>query len=172
MTAHAAYDNGYDTLVVPRPRSRRPTNRNLTDDALVSSPGGGLTTSAFSVNRFPTWLLSICDKVSELVQLPTGWDGHDGRPVKLDVAAFAIQFLFETLEPDGPEPQIVPLSYGGVQLEWHEQQIDLEIEVVAPNRMFVSFEDHKTGEEFEKEFSTNYAEVARVLRLLSLRKQG
>ncbi len=85
--------------------------------------------------------------MNELMRLPLGWDGHDGRPVDFDVADFAVQFLLQTLEPNGPAPLVVPTSYGGLQLEWHEQEIDLEIEVEAPNRIFVSFEDRESGEE-------------------------
>ena len=99
---------------------------------MSSWSSGGLTTSAFGVNRFPSWLLSTVDRIRELVMLPVGWDGHDGRPVDIDLAAFAVQFLLQMLEPDGPAPQIVPLSYGGIQLEWHEQGIDLDVEGDAP----------------------------------------
>lgn len=132
-------------------------------------PSGRSTTSAFGINRTPIWLLSTSDRIIELVRLSLGWDGHDGRPVNFDVAAFAVQFLLQTLEPDGPAPLVVPLSYGGVQLEWHEEGIDLEIEVEAPNRIFVSFEDRETGEEFEQEFSTDYTEVTRIMRILASR---
>lgn len=172
MTALAVYDSGYDTLLArQRVRLRPPIRQGLTDDANVLSLSGGATTSAFGVNRFPNWLLSVCNRLNELVRLPLGWDGHDGRPVELDVAVFAAQFLLQTLEPDGPAPLVVPLSYGGVQLEWHENGIDLEIEVEAANRIFVSFEDRETGEEFEKGFSTNYTEVARIMRILASRQR-
>ena len=132
-------------------------------------PSGRLTTSAFGINRTPIWLVSTSDRINELVRLPLGWDGHDGRPVNFDVADFAVQFLLQTLEPDGPAPLVVPLSYGGLQLEWHEQGIDLEIEVEAPNRIFVSFEDGESGEEFEQEFSTDYTEVTHIMRILASR---
>ena len=132
-------------------------------------PSGRLTTSAFGINRTPIWLVSTSDRIIELVRLPFGWDGHDGRPVNFDVADFAVQILLQTLELDGPAPLVVPLSYGGLQLEWHEQGIDLEIEVEAPNRIFVSFEDRETGETFEQEFSTDYTEVTRIMRILASR---
>ena len=132
-------------------------------------PSGRLTTSAFSINRTPIWLVSTSDRVIELVRLPLGWDGHDGRPANFDVADFAVQFLLQTLELDGPAPLVVPLSYGGLQLEWHERGIDLEIEVEAPNRIFVSFEDRESGEAFEQEFSTDYTEVTRIMRILASR---
>jgi len=171
MTAIAAYDDGFDTLLVHRPRPRYPVRQNLTSDPISSWPGGGQTTSAFGVNRFPSWLLPTIDRMRELVMLPVGWDGHDGRPVEIDVAVFAVQFLWQTLEPDSPAPQIVPLSYGGVQLEWHEQGMDLEVEVEGPNRIFVSFEDHMSGEEFERAFSTDYTEVTRIMGILASRQQ-
>ena len=109
-------------------------------------------------------------KLSDLINLPEGWDGHLGRPVDFDVAKFAVKFLASTLDSESPAPQIVPLSYGGLQLEWHERDIDLEIEIEIPNRLFVSFTDHRGDEEFEREFSADYSEVTRVLRILSTRE--
>lgn len=167
MTALAAYDDVYYALLAHRPRLRYPIRQNLTDDPINSWFNGGLTTSAFGVNRFPSWLLLIIDRMRELVMLPVCWDGHDGQPVDIGIAAFAVQFLLQTLEPDSPVPQVVPLSYGGIQLEWHEQGIDLEIEVEGPNRVFVSFEDHVSGEEFERAFSTDYTEITRIMRILA-----
>lgn len=169
MTAIAAYDDENDALLSYRPRPRDPVRQTLTDDPISSWPSGGLTTSAFGVNRLPFWLLSTCDRMRELVVLPVGWDGHDGQPVNIDVAEFAVQFLLQTLEPDSSAPQVVPLSYGGIQLEWHENGIDLEIEVESPNRIFVSFENHVSGEEFERAFSTDYTEVTRTIGALASR---
>lgn len=171
MTAFAAYDDGYDAFLTHRPRPRYPLRQNLTSNPTSTWSSGGLATTAFGANRIPTWLLPTIDHMRELAMLPVGWDGHDGRPVDIGIAAFAIQFLLQTLEPDGPAPQVVPLSYGGIQLEWHEQGIDLEVEVEAPNRIFVSFEDQVSGEKFEREFSTDYTEVTRVMGILASRQQ-
>ncbi len=125
------------------------------------------STAAFAISGDPAWLPTVQERIRQLVGLPEGWDGHDGKPVKIDVARFALRLLRETLDPLGPAPQLVPLSYGGLQLEWHENGIDLEIEVEAANRIFVSFEDHSTGEQLEKEMSTDYREVSQIMRRLA-----
>lgn len=166
MTALAAYSS-YDTSLISPSLRRSSLRERLTDDANGSWFSGEPSTSVFGVNRSPNWLPDILNRLVGLVRLPRGWDGHDGQPVKIDVASFAIQFILETSEPNISAPQIVPLSYGGIQLEWHEHGIDLEIEIQAPNKTFVSFKDHRTGEEFESEFSTDYAEVMRVMRVLA-----
>lgn len=171
VTALAAYDNGYITQLASLVRPRRLVRQRLTDEAVLAPSGGGSAISAFGINRSPDWLVPACDRIVDLVELSPGWDGHDGKPVDFDVAAFAIQFLLETLEPEGPGPVIVPLSYGGLQLEWHEQGIDLEIEIEAPNKIFVSFEDQETGRELEREFSTDYTEVTRIMQILALRSR-
>ena len=50
------------------------------------------------------------------------------------------------MRPRTPVPQVVPSPVGGVQLEWHEKDIDLELHITAPYECEVWFQDHRTGE--------------------------
>lgn len=170
MSALAAYESmDSGGFVYPSGTARTAVRHHLTNEVVRGWQGAALSTLAFGVDQTPNWLPAVYGRMQELMSLDIGWDGHNGQPVSRDIAGFAIEFLLQTMTTDGPPPQLVPLSYGGVQLEWHEKEIDLEIEVEAPNRIFVSFEDHQSGEEFEKEFSTEYREVTRVLRMLAVR---
>lgn len=149
-----------------RIRPKGPIRQTLTRDISGSWSNDELTGSVFGAGRLPRWLVPARDRISELVQLPWGWDGHDGCPVKIDIAKFAIRILLQVLESDSPAPQIVPLSGGGAQLEWHQNGIDLEIEIDAPNQVFVSFEDLESGIGFERSFSTDYGDLVPIIRRL------
>ena len=54
-------------------------------------------------------------------------------------------------------------------MEWHEKGIDLEIEIEAPNQIYVSFEDAITGETFDRELSTNFAVLTDPVKRLTER---
>ena len=144
-----------------------PVRQYLTGNELGLTQRVVPNTPAFSDESSLSWLMSACEKLNELVELPENWDGHNGAQIERDIAGFALSLLLQTLKSDAPSPQIVPLNNGGLQMEWHQNGIDLEVEVEAPNRVFVSYEDRNTGEELDKEFSTDYSELTRILNTLA-----
>jgi len=114
-------------------------------------------------------LLELKKMMDELRGLPVGWDGHGGKPLDGAVADFTLHLLIKAMPSGTPLPQLVPLSHGGVQLEWHDDGIDLEIEIEAPNRTFFEFEDQRTGEVLEHASSTDFSDLSRIFRLLAAR---
>jgi hypothetical protein len=61
----------------------------------------------------------------------------------------------------------VPTVDGGVQLEWHEAGIDLEVEVQSAFRFSVYFVDSKTGEVREEELMADLTPLRDWVALLS-----
>ncbi|MBM4092889.1 MAG: hypothetical protein FJ276_26300 [Planctomycetes bacterium] len=101
----------------------------------------------------PDWFLPIIERIRALHALAENWDSYGGRPVNAHCAATAISLLLNVLEPNMPEPAVVPTNGGGLQIEWHRDAVDIEIEVQSPSRLYVAFEDEKTGEQWEKQIS-------------------
>jgi len=131
---------------------------------------GGLSSAAFAQPGMPTWLNATISKLEELLGLASGWDGHDGSAANPDIVNFTIHFLLETLDPAAPAPNIVPLSSGGVQLEWHDHYVDLEIEIEAPNRLFASFENYdQPNQSFERPFGVDYTQLAKAMKSIASR---
>lgn len=62
--------------------------------------------------------------LAHLAALPENWDSHGGRPIDRDVLDLLALLLTEPAQP-------VPLSSGGVQLEWHNGMWDVEIELAG-----------------------------------------
>jgi len=58
-----------------------------------------------------------------------GWDGSDGLPLAADALVTAARLVVHLSRDDELLPHLVPLSTGGVQLEWHVAGYSLEIEV-------------------------------------------
>jgi hypothetical protein len=89
------------------------------------------------------WRVGVVDKLVELTSLPPDCDGYGGQPVKWDAGMFALNVLKQVMLPRTSLPQIVPSSIGGLQIEWHEKDIDLEFHVNAPYEGELWFEDRR-----------------------------
>lgn len=106
--------------------------------------------SAKTVLSVPTWVPSIEQAISGLLNLPPNWDSYGAKQVSNKLLEYTVDLLSVILTNDDPIPQIVPTSRGGVQIEWHTDTCDLEIEIIAPHHIDVYYENTHTGEEWEK----------------------
>jgi len=132
---------------------------------LTMSPSSrGLVTSLSSsaarvrVNT-PTspWLSELSQRFDEIVSLPKGWDCYSGIAVTFTTAVFAANLL-ERLYVDGaPAPQLVPGSDGSVQIEWHVNGFDIELDVLAPYEVSAIRHNVITGEIEELELQTDFS---------------
>ena len=105
----------------------------------------------------------------ELLDLPENWDSYGARSINREIALSALQLLSETMPDDTPTPAVVPTNRGGVQLEWHTRGIDLEIEIQSIGRIYVSYEDHRSGDEWEAELTSDLTRLSDALSELSRR---
>lgn len=77
----------------------------------------------------PKWFDPLMQGLADLLTLPANWDTYGALPIELSVVNQASQLMSEILELEDPAPWVVPMSNGGIQLEWHENGADLEIEI-------------------------------------------
>ena len=68
-------------------------------------------------------------QLARLRQLDTGWDGAGAEPLTDDACDTAIRLLTALAMPAPPTAQLVPLEDGGLQLEWHVEGNDVELEI-------------------------------------------
>jgi hypothetical protein len=87
------------------------------------------------------WQSEVLGSVLRLAKLPRNWDSYGAKTIAYDTALFAMLVLDSIMQTETPIPSVVPTSAGGIQFEWHEHDIDLEIEVIAPNRCEYWFAD-------------------------------
>lgn len=76
---------------------------------------------------FPAWVGPTIVAFSAIASLPANWDTYGARPVSRDVIRLALETLATVMQVNSPVPSVVPLADGGIQLEWHRKQQDLEI---------------------------------------------
>jgi hypothetical protein len=82
-------------------------------------------------DAIPRWLEPSLDRAIRLMLLAPNWDMGGGRPIQRASINAALQFLSTVMQERSSLPQWLPTSEGGVQLEWHEANLDLEIQFSA-----------------------------------------
>lgn len=97
----------------------------------------------------PAWVTPTVQSLLDLLQLPQNWDGYGAVRIQEQIAQKVLMVLVEVMESDAPAPSIVPLSDGGVQVEWHRRGRNLEIEF--PDGEAPGFYYYEDGSELESE---------------------
>lgn len=92
------------------------------------------------------------EKLSRLLRLTPGWDGHRAVPVT-PIAAMVANALLEILvEDDGPTPQVQPMPDGGVAVDWLAAGNSLRVEVDPVGDVLMAADRSDGTEEFGSEF--------------------
>ncbi len=85
-----------------------------------------------------------------LLELTDGWDSYGGlapRPLAVAVAASLMEWSSSLGVPD---PSVVPSPDGGIQLEWHQGGMDLEVHCRPDGFVDLFAEDQARGEQEER----------------------
>ncbi len=98
---------------------------------------------------FPSWVRPTIAAFNEIGSLPDNWDTYGGRAVKVERIEESFSLLRLVMQPNSPAPSVVPLSDGGVQVEWHRKQQDLEIVFPGIEDGLYLYSNRATGDEFE-----------------------
>ena len=75
-------------------------------------------------------LKELVRRMEAVLKLKADWDTYSAPPINRATtdAAFFSMLALASRCPDSPPPQVVPTSAGGIQLEWHEKGVHLELE--------------------------------------------
>ncbi len=129
----------------------------------IRSSHGGV---AFLAKHNYPWVGPTIKGLAALLALGPDWDSYGAATIDLRRVQAAGELLGTIMQPETPTPTVVPTSGGGVQLEWHEVAVDLEIEIVSRQRYLVAFEDHRSGDEWEGEITSNFGRLVRYISML------
>jgi hypothetical protein len=89
----------------------------------------------------------------DLLTLPHNWDSYGARTIDPYVVQAAMDSMNRLLGPESPAPRVVPLSNGGLQLEWHRKGIDLEITFEQGEPPIFYYRNRPNGEEGDFELA-------------------
>jgi len=144
----------YQDNVVPFVRPVSVTSPSISDMVMV--PGQS------------EWLAVLADRFDDITSLPRGWDGYGGLPVAFSCAQFAANLIDRLFDSNIGVPQLVPGSDGTLQIEWHENDFDIEVDVLGPYDVIAVKRDLSTGETIEREFNTDFSELADWIKELKV----
>lgn len=157
--------------IMPRSTTALPDTATLTGDeraqSLLNPRSARVRVAA---DRPPQWLSPILDRLNQLLSLPPGWDSYSAKQVELAAARRVLDLLVATMADRTPAPQVVPTRQGGVQLEWHQSAIDLEIEVPPSGSLLVSFEDSQGNAQWERTVAHGLGPLIEALQVLTVRE--
>lgn len=85
------------------------------------------------------WFDDVIERLMELTSLQSNWDSYGASTPTASAALALIEILAQTTSAETPAPAIVPSPHGHFQAEWHENGVDLEVEVVSPTHVDVYF---------------------------------
>ena len=91
------------------------------------------------------WRPRVEQRLAKLSAYAEGWDGYSAMPPQPSIIAYARSTLNSVMMPSTPAPSIVPLSGGGLQLEWHTNGYDIELAIYAAGEaeLSVSYPDDR-----------------------------
>ena len=129
----------------------------------VYEGGNSSSTEAFEGLEVPhnqsIWVQELAPRFEDLVKLKPGWDGYLGIPVSFSNATFAANLLETLCLNTLPAPSLVPGTDGTLQLEWHINGYDLEIDVLGANNVVATRFCHQTEEEKEMYLKNDFSEL-------------
>lgn len=87
----------------------------------------------------PTWRQSIQEQFAEIGALKLNWDGYQSGPIRREVLFYAHSLLKAVMTVKMPAPHLTPMSNEGILLEWHDNDVDLTIDISAAGEAWVEY---------------------------------
>lgn len=82
-----------------------------------------------AIKPVPQWFPDLAVRSFELLHLPQNWDSYGAIRIEPAAVEDALSLLVDLAGLGTPLPSVVPTVHGGVQLEWHSRESDVEIEL-------------------------------------------
>jgi len=107
----------------------------------------------------PVWFMAVLQGFASLATLKEGWDGYGAAKIDRATINRALAAIEELVPQEAPAPSIVPIHNGGLQIEWHRNQRDLEIEFSPNGAVEFYYFNEITGQELEGPVGSAFANV-------------
>jgi len=128
--------------------------------------------------EMPPWLMDVLPRLDELAALEENWDSYGSPPPSANLIGHVLMIVQRAERLLGyshaeqrvmPTPSIVPLSGGGIQIEWQTPVQELELEFFEERRPAALAVNIVTGASTECTFDANDCNTVSTLlaRLMS-----
>ena len=119
-----------------------------------------------------SWLSPTLRTMSDILELEDNWNSYGAPPIGPVCVLTALEFLKDAMADDTPTPSVVPTSCGGVQIEWHVNSVDLEIEFYPNGKVGCWYETEEWGESFDDDDVKNLATLYPLVAKLATQTKG
>ncbi len=117
---------------IARPLTEHRRTRVVTTSELGSSEQ---STEVITIGSDPSWVPSCLAKLAEFERLPKNWDGYRSSPIGQSALSNARRFL-TTIKIQGlPTPTVLPVSGGGIGLNWVSGPKEVELTLLPDGRV-------------------------------------
>ncbi len=117
------FPSPFDTMSLPE------VGVSIKENSVVVSLPTELELSAVN------WFNQTISEIVQLLWLPKEWNSDNPKKITAKVIERMLAILLAILDPDSIAPAVVPTTRGGVQVEWHINGIDFEIEAFDMNKL-------------------------------------
>jgi hypothetical protein len=132
------------------------------EEAFTISYGGGAYRIVLKNTLLPAWVEPTISAFIGIQTLEENWNSYGGKPINNDLIKQSLSILETIMQANSPAPSVVPLGDGGLQIEWHKRQQDLEIVLSSDEVPQFYYRNRATGAEQEG-FANELAELTRLL---------
>ena len=132
-------------------------------DALLTGAGPGQYVIIRVEEDEPKWLAPTVERMNELLGLQPNWDSYGARCVEKHAVETALEILGMVMKPSTSPPTVVPTVEGGIQIEWHQNNIDLEVEVKPEGQVLMFRQGGSQPEVSDVDVSLEFRGLADVI---------
>lgn len=139
-------------------------------DNSASQPADGYDVARVEVE--PEWRKIVQRRLREIETLPARWDCYGARRVNPLLSPQVVGTLHKLMRSESPIPDVVPTVRGGIQVEWHAGEFDIELEFVTPSQIEVYALDLRTNQVSEFAVTYDVGAVAMLVSEMTDRRSG
>jgi len=115
-----------------------------------------------------SWKQEIFERFAYLTILRSGWDSYSAKRINEDLAQDAFEILISVANKRTPKPDVIPTKAGGINIEWHVNNIDLEIEFTSLSDIEVYYDKLNDDEEpIEELLSADISPLVNYVNMLT-----
>jgi hypothetical protein len=118
------------------------------------------------VSPAPKWASPNLVSASQVLSLPSNWDQQGASPVNPAIVTRAMNSLATFMSDDAAIAQWTPTPLSGVQLDWHEKGVDLELSFEPDQKDgYAVFSDNANpGNEWDGPISAHVEDLRALFR--------
>lgn len=111
----------------------------------------------------PLWVRPTIEALISKLELSSNWNNYGAPEILRERVFDAIDVLSQTMSDDTEAPWVVPTADGGIQLEWHRGDAEIEVEIPANRQGSIYFYNRSTEEEWEVSLTENLPRLSKAL---------